>query len=161
MAFNNRGLAYETKGEIDRAIRDFDQAIKINPNDATASTIAATPVRRASATTTAPSRTSIRRIKLNPSDALAYNERGSAYIGQARDRSRASPTSTQAIRLNPNYDVAFNNRGYAYRPKGDNDRAIADFDQAIKINPNVALAFHATAASPIRQARLRPRHRTT
>ena len=31
-AYFNRGLAYGHKGDFDRAIRDFDQAIKINPN---------------------------------------------------------------------------------------------------------------------------------
>jgi tetratricopeptide (TPR) repeat protein len=31
-AYFNRGLAYGHKGDFDRAIRDFDEAIKINPN---------------------------------------------------------------------------------------------------------------------------------
>jgi tetratricopeptide (TPR) repeat protein len=33
-AFNNRGLAYDNKKEYDRAIQDYDQAIKLNPNNA-------------------------------------------------------------------------------------------------------------------------------
>src|SRR4051812_7421179 len=33
-AFYNRGLAYDNKGQYDRAIEDYDQAIKLNPNDA-------------------------------------------------------------------------------------------------------------------------------
>jgi tetratricopeptide (TPR) repeat protein len=35
-AFNNRGNAYVAKGQHDRAIQDFDQAIKLNPSDAIA-----------------------------------------------------------------------------------------------------------------------------
>jgi tetratricopeptide (TPR) repeat protein len=31
-AFNNRGVAYQNKGEYDRAIPDYDQAIKLNPS---------------------------------------------------------------------------------------------------------------------------------
>jgi tetratricopeptide (TPR) repeat protein len=31
-AFNNRGFAYNTKGEYDRAIADYNQAIQLNPN---------------------------------------------------------------------------------------------------------------------------------
>ena len=32
--YNNRGVAYNDKGEFDDAIKDFYQAIKLNPNDA-------------------------------------------------------------------------------------------------------------------------------
>src|SRR5215831_14517967 len=32
-AFNNRGIAYFSKGEFDRAIRDFDEAIAAKPNN--------------------------------------------------------------------------------------------------------------------------------
>ena len=31
-AYFNRGFAYSAKGQLDRAIQDFDQAIKLNPS---------------------------------------------------------------------------------------------------------------------------------
>ena len=34
--FNNRGYEYDNKGEHDRAIADFDQAIQLKPDDAAA-----------------------------------------------------------------------------------------------------------------------------
>ena len=36
IAFNNRGTAYNDKGQYDRAIQDFDQAIRLDPNYALA-----------------------------------------------------------------------------------------------------------------------------
>ena len=33
-AFQNRGIVYRNKGQYDRAIQDFDQAISLDPNDA-------------------------------------------------------------------------------------------------------------------------------
>ena len=33
LAYTNRGLAYESKGEYDRAIADFSKALEINPSD--------------------------------------------------------------------------------------------------------------------------------
>jgi tetratricopeptide (TPR) repeat protein len=50
--FNQRGNSYAKKGEYDRAIQDFDQALKVNSNDADALTTAATRT-RARATTSA------------------------------------------------------------------------------------------------------------
>ena len=34
-AYNNRGLAWRDKGDLDRAIADYDQAIRLDPKDAT------------------------------------------------------------------------------------------------------------------------------
>jgi len=35
-ALNNRGLAYLSQGQYDRAIQDFDQVLKLDPKDADA-----------------------------------------------------------------------------------------------------------------------------
>ena len=35
-AYTNRGIAYRAKGQPDRAIADYDQAIRLNPNFAMA-----------------------------------------------------------------------------------------------------------------------------
>lgn len=36
IAYNNRGIGYDSKGQFDTAIENFDQAIRINPNSALA-----------------------------------------------------------------------------------------------------------------------------
>jgi tetratricopeptide (TPR) repeat protein len=36
IAYNNRGIGYDSKGQFDTAIENFDEAIRINPNSALA-----------------------------------------------------------------------------------------------------------------------------
>jgi tetratricopeptide (TPR) repeat protein len=35
-AFDNRGVAYKLKGQYDRALQDYEQAIRLNPSNANA-----------------------------------------------------------------------------------------------------------------------------
>src|SRR5262249_32176774 len=49
----------------------------------------------------------------------------------------------QAIAKNPRDTVSYHNRGVAYFPKGDSDRAIADFSKAIDIDPKAVPAYNA------------------
>ena len=36
VSYNNRGISYKEKGELDRALKDFDKAIELNPDFAEA-----------------------------------------------------------------------------------------------------------------------------
>ena len=153
--FYNRGIAYAAKDKYDRAIEDFDHAIRLNPNDAGAFV--------------ARGRTYALKdqydraiedfdhaIRLSPFDARAFVVRGIAYAAK-NQYDRAIEDYDRAIRLNPNDARAFVGRGSAYFGKGlvacrpaslppcalaiaQYDRAIEDFDQAIRINHDDALA---------------------
>jgi tetratricopeptide (TPR) repeat protein len=106
----------------DRAIADYDEAIRLNPEDADAYSNrgnayfhkgdfdrAITDYDEA--------------IRLNPEFADAYHNRGSAYFHKG-DSDRAIADYDEAIRLNPEDADAYSNRGNAYFHKGDFDRAI-------------------------------------
>jgi lipoprotein NlpI len=138
-AFINRGNAYDTKGDHDRAIQDYDQAIGVNPKDGDAF------MNRGSAYGNKGDRDRAiqdfdQAILLNPNDARAFGSRGIAY-GNKGEYDRAIQDFDQAIRLNPNDAVALFNRGVAYDNKGEYDRAIQNFDRAIQLNPNSAEAL--------------------
>ena len=132
-AYNSRGIAYFSKGENDRAIRDFDEAIRLRPK------IAVLLYNRGFAYY---SKGDYDRaiqdydaaIGIFPKYMLAFNDRGNAYYRKG-DYDRAIRGYDDAIRLNPKIAIAYANRANAYRMKADYDRAIRDFDDAIRLDP--------------------------
>jgi tetratricopeptide (TPR) repeat protein len=98
-AYNNRANARQAKGDLDRAIADYDEAIRLAP------TLATTYNGRAAAWQ---AKGDLDRaiadydeaIRLNPKYATAYNNRGFAWKAKG-DLDRAIADYDEAIRLNP------------------------------------------------------------
>ena len=142
MAYNDRGSAHAAKGRYDRAIADFDQAIKLNPDNGSRLLQPRPRATTAGAISIAPSPTSTRRSSSirttrRPTTTAAWRTTTSGDFDraiadfepghQARCRATPWPTTTAASRITARRDF---------------DRAIADFDQAIKLDGKMALAFH-------------------
>ena len=130
--FFNRASAYDFAGKPDRALPDFDQAIKLAPKNADAyyrrDTIywLKADYDRAIADFT-------RAIKINPKQALYFSYRGYARYAKGRF-DLAIRDYDQAIKLQPDNADAFLNRSLAFNGKADYDRAIQDSDQAIELS---------------------------
>jgi tetratricopeptide (TPR) repeat protein len=114
--FYNRGIAYAAKDQYDRAVEDFDHAIRLNPNDAGAFVARG----RADALKDQYDRAIEdfdHAIRLNPNDAGAFVARGRAYALKGQ-YDRAIEDYDHAIRLDPNDAGAFVARAGAYTSKG-------------------------------------------
>jgi tetratricopeptide (TPR) repeat protein len=119
--FFNRGNAYVAKDQNDRAIEDFDQAVRLNPNYAMAF------VGRGLAYSGKGQYDRAiedfdHAIRLNPNYAMAFNDRGHAYFSKGVAACRPASLRPCALAI------------------AQYDRAIEDFDQAIRLNPNDAMA---------------------
>jgi tetratricopeptide (TPR) repeat protein len=142
-----RGVAYGKKGDHDRAIAEYNEAIRLDPklsaafyNRGTAYLHKGDHDRGIADFDEA--------IRLEPNDAFLFAARGGAYgLKEQYDRAladygeamRLSPKETH---LSPEIDASFLcGRGEVYLGKGDEDRAIADFDEAIRLDPKAASAF--------------------
>lgn len=137
--YNNRGTAFDDKGNYDRAIQDFNEAIHLSPNDAYAYYGRGYAYKKKGDYDRAIQDFN-EAIHLNPKLERAYYDRGSAYMDKD-DYDRALQEFDEAIRLNPKDAYAYNNRGVAYEKKDEYVHAIQDYNQAILLNPNYAYAY--------------------
>ena len=102
-AYYGRAGAWGNKQEWDKAIRDLDEARRIDP-------VAAAP--------------------LGP--AVFHNFRGCLWLGK-KDYDQAIRDFDEAIRINPKFAPAFNHRGNAWEYKQEYDKAIRDYTEAIQL----------------------------
>ena len=128
VAFHNRGIEYHKKGLYDRAIAEYNQAIKLNPDYTSAFYNRGRAYAKKGLYDRAVTDFDAA-IKLKPDHALAFNNRGRAYAKKGL-YDQAIADFYAAIRLKPDYALAFDNRGRIYAKKGLHDRAEADFTRA-------------------------------
>ena len=137
--YNNRGAAYFDKRDFDHAIKDYNEAIRLNPKLAASFYGRGDSYDRKGDFDRAILDES-EAIRLSPKFAYAYDARGRAHRNKG-DFDQAIEDYSEAIRLSPNYALAFNNRGDSYRSKGDYDQAILDFNEALRLNPKLESTY--------------------
>src|SRR3989454_2518083 len=132
-AFNNRGNVYASKRDYDRAIRDYTEALRLNPKYAAAfrnrgrALVYKGDYDRAIADYNEAAR-------LDPEDPHALIGRGIAYNAK-HQYDLALRDFDPALRVCPACPLAVLNRAAAYVGKGDDGRAIQEFDVALKQSP--------------------------
>ena len=140
VAYYNRGIEHHGKGQDDLAIADYNQALRINPNNSLAYNNRGIAYHSKGQGDLAIADYS-QALRIDPNNALAYYNRGTEYHGKCQD-DLAIADYNQALRIDPSNVLAYNNRGIAYHSKGQDDLAMADYNQTLRIDPNYALAYN-------------------
>ena len=135
-----QGVDKQNKGDNQGAIIAYNEAIRLNPNNAEAYGNRGN-VRNDLGDKQGAIDDYNQVIRINPNDALAYNNRGNVR-NDLGDKPGAIDDYTQAIKINPNLAEAYGNRGNVRNELGDKPEAIADYTKAIDINPNYAKAYN-------------------
>lgn len=132
--YNIRGRLYSFKREHDRAIADFNEAIRRDPTQAAfyrergLERSVHNELDKAIADFSAA-------IRLEPNDVSNYALRAYRWVEKG-DYDQAIADYDEILRLDPDNLTAYTNRGRAWAHQGDLDRAIADFDEVLRRDPD-------------------------
>ncbi len=133
-ALCQKGLLLGSEGELEQALKDFNQAIAIDPGYAEAF------VMRGSLHATNEDfdqaiEDYTKAIQLRPDYADAYHQRGFCYFENLDDNDLALADFDKAIQVCPEYSEAYAGRGLIYQYIGRIKDALADYDRAIELDP--------------------------
>ena len=140
LAHNNLGAALAKKGQIDEAIRQLQEALRLQPHFAPACNNLANALLLKGQIDEAIGQYQ-EAIRLNPDHAEAHYNLGTALLlkGQTDEAIRQFQ---EAIRLKPDHPLAHYNLGNAFLLKGQMDEAIRQYLEALRLNPNHAEAHY-------------------
>jgi tetratricopeptide (TPR) repeat protein len=123
------------KGDWDRAIADFTEALRLGSKDPGAyAGRAAAYVRKGDFDRALPDLNE--GVRLDPKHAGIRNVLGYYYNNKKGDYERGLTEVNESLRLAPQYAYAFNTRGEIYENKGEYNHALADFRTALTGDPN-------------------------
>jgi tetratricopeptide (TPR) repeat protein len=140
IARNNLGTALLNKGQTDEAIRQYQEAIHLKPDDAEAHNNLGNALCNQGQTDEAISQFQ-KAIRLKPDFAMAHYNFGVALFNKGQINEAISQFQ-EAIRLKPDYAEAHNNLGTALFNKGQTDEEISQYQEAIRLKPDYAEAHN-------------------
>jgi tetratricopeptide (TPR) repeat protein len=134
------GITLDNEGRTDEAIRQFQEAIQLKPDDAeTRNNLGAAFLNEGQ--TDEAIRQFQEAIQLKPDYAEAHYNFGTALDSKGQT-DEAIGQYQEAIRLKPGYAEACNNLGNVLLKRGRIDEAIGEFQEAIRLNPDNAIAHY-------------------
>ncbi len=137
--YNNRGLAYDSLGERERALADYNVAIAISPEFVDAYINRGIVYGEGSLFGKAIEDFN-RAIAIAPTSAKAYLNRGVAYLSMG-DYGAAINDLERATSLDPANAAAFYNLGIAYMETGQREKALRAMDRAARLGLREARNF--------------------
>jgi tetratricopeptide (TPR) repeat protein len=150
-AFTARGNAYDDRGQIERALADYSEAIRAAPEFADAYLNRGVALSRRQRFAAAIADFDVA-IRLKPDAADPHRQRGNALDELGRFGEAVAEYAI-AIRLKPDDPQSFYDRGISYFRQAKPEQAIADYDAAIRLKPNYAKSLAERGRAELAMAR--------
>ncbi len=154
--FYDRGLDWLKKMDYDKAIADFDEALRLDPSyveayfDRGNAWYKKQDYDKAIADFSEAFRLDPNKVfrdkagNVRCGEFCALSNRGFAWLAK-QDYDKAIADFSEAIRLDPDNPEFYDSRGYVWRQDKKYDKALGDFDQALRLDPDNDDALNAAA----------------
>lgn len=137
-AYGMRALARAERGELDTALSDYEERVRLEPNKVAYNNRGnAWNAKREFDKALADYNQA---LLLDPNSAGTYGNRGNAWY-RLKEYEKAIADYDEAIRLDPARSIIYRNRGNAWYRRKEFDKALADFDKAVRLDTNDAAAY--------------------
>jgi|SanBayMetagenome_1026888.scaffolds.fasta_scaffold11119_1 tetratricopeptide (TPR) repeat protein len=132
IAYYNRGNVYYDLGEKQKALEDYNQALKLDPNLAYAYNGRGNVYYYNLGENQKALEDYNQALKLDPNFAVSYNGRGNVYYNLG-EKQKALEDYNQALKLDPNLVYAYHGRGNVYYDLGEKQKALEDYQKAAQL----------------------------
>jgi tetratricopeptide (TPR) repeat protein len=143
-AHHSLGLALSKQGQMDEAIRQFQEALRPNPGYADAHDSLGTALAKQGQMDEAIHHIQ-EALRLDPNYAQAHNSLGWA-LAKRGQKDEAIRQFQEALRLKPDYVDAHDSLGTVLAEQGQMDEAIRQFQEALRLNPDYVEAHDSLGA---------------
>jgi tetratricopeptide (TPR) repeat protein len=146
--YQARAYAFWGSGNLERAITDYGEAIRLDPGNATNFANRAVAYNARGEYTLA-IRDLERSIAIDPGNPDHWNSRcwSRTLAGQMQE---AIVDCNESLRLRPNDPNTLDSRGFAHLKAGQNSRAIADFNAVLALAPKTASSLYGRGLARMR-----------
>ncbi len=151
-AHHGLGNAYEEMDEYEKAIQEYQTALRLKPYFVEAHYNLGNAYAKQGRLNEAIQEYQIA-LRLNPEYANAHNNLGNVYSDQGQ-LDKAMQEYRIALKLNPNDGEAYNNLGNVYAKQGRLDESIQEYQIALRLNPDHVKAHYNLGLVYAEQGRL-------
>ena len=134
-AYVNRGGAYQTKGEFDRAVADYDKALELDGKNALILNARAW-AERAKGELDKAIADYAAAIEAQPKSASATMA-ARAPIWRKTISITPWPITTRRSNRDKKFAAAYSGRARVHKAKGDLDKSLADLNEAVRLEPKI------------------------